>query len=97
MVYKGIQKKMIVLRHIDSQFFEQACFILRGDGLYNDCSCDENGMAAEAARIIAQMDAARGSRSAPEKPDTRKGGGLRFIYGLLSGVALTLVLFAIIR
>ena len=50
---KSIQKKIIVLKTEDSQYFEEAHLILREE------RCDRSDMVAEACRIISRAEATR--------------------------------------
>lgn len=79
---RGLQKKMIVIRTQDSRMFEEAYFVMRGDGV---SPADRQGdMLAEAYRII------NGSLPSPEEkaPPTSRLRPLRQWLWFLLGAAV---------
>lgn len=82
MTVKGYQKKMIVLKNVDSEIFDEVQFILRSDPKgagYSD-------IIKEAERIISEST----FKEVPERSPFRKryASLLYFLSGLFCGVSL---------
>ncbi len=93
MIYKGIQKKMIMLKNTDSRYFEEAYFIIKDEiGHSGKSDICENAMIKEANRIISET--FRDSVSLCSVSDTKQGfkssRGFWYSAGLLCGIAVTL-------
>ena len=88
---KGAQKQMIVIRTVDSRYFDEAYFVLRRE--ISGGREAQNDMIREANRILRQ--------SEPEcnlKRDRhRVRGWLLFLGGLLSGGGLAALITLLLR
>ncbi|MBR6513269.1 MAG: hypothetical protein IKT46_00405 [Clostridia bacterium] len=77
MIYKGCEKRMIMIKNTGSELFEEAYFIL-STKKSSDVTSDD--MIKEANRIVSENDI---SLPAPKKPKSHITG---YILGFLSGV-----------
>lgn len=98
MIYKGTQKKMIMLKNTGSKYFEEAYFIIREEGTPAASEpFSENDMIKEANRIISET-----FMNTRYSENERRTGKLRgssvfwFFAGSLCGSALTLLIRLII-
>lgn len=92
MIYKGTQKKMIMLKNTGSEYFEQAYFIIRDEcSRASNQSCTENDMIKEANRIISETFASNGSFSKETKRRFVNSKRFWYVAGLLCGTAATTV------
>ena len=97
MIYKGTQKKMIMLRDTGSKYFEEAYFIIRENAVRRE-SISETDMIKEANRIIGEtvFRSAYGGEAV-------KGKGssvcrlLWYTAGLLSGIGLSFIAVMLVR
>lgn len=90
---RGCEKRMVFLRHADSELFEEAYFVMRRDArrpAYRD-------MVAEAERILRCETEEKESHTgvSPQKRGKRKRGKgrLSFLFAFALGVLLSGVLF----
>lgn len=94
MVYKGTQKRMIMLRNTGSGIFEEAYFIIR-DRVAQSAAVTESDMIKEANRIIAES----GLRGMNKMHARAASGGRRLLWfaaGCLFGAGLTLITWLLI-
>lgn len=92
---KGCQKKMIVLRGVESRYFTEAFFVLR-----DDCpdAVPRADMVSEANRIISES--ASGARSAHQRKKKLSPRAAAFFYfsaGAAIPTSLSLLFFFIFR
>ncbi len=96
MIYRGTQKKMIVLKRTGSPFFEEAYFILREGG--DDLCAGDNAMALEAERIVSRMERREEERIAGGGAKKRVSGrALWFLAGALCGIGAVFILRCIVH
>ncbi len=87
MIYKGCEKRMIMIKSTGSDLFEEAYFILNNKGKR---TADRTDMVREANRIIS-----RAGLTEPQRPK-RKSSMLQFAIGFLSGVGAMGIVMIII-
>ena len=77
MVYKGCEKRMIMIKNTGSDLFEEAYFILNNKRSAQTSSDD---MIKEANRIVAE------SSIVPKTQDKQRSPLLMYLFGVLSGI-----------
>jgi hypothetical protein len=85
---KGFQKRMIVLKTVESRYFDEAYFLIRREAEPQETVSDD--MLTEANRILC------GCLSGPAEKKPEKGGLERlwiFLLGLICGVCVGLLAF----
>lgn len=87
MIYKGCEKRMIMLKNTGSELFEEAYFILNNK---KSSSVSHNDMIKEANRIISDNDI---SIPKEHKP---KGWIVQYIIGFLSGVGAAGIVMTVV-
>lgn len=84
MVYKGCERRMIVLKKPEGDYFDEAYFILK-DGYAKNKAVSEENMVKEANRILSKY-------SLISEKKKRKNGKqipvLSFLLGVTSGICL---------
>lgn len=93
MIYKGCQKKMILLRDPSGSFFEEAYFILRDDLPPHTAETD---MVREANRIIHEATGHHDGMSRTKSRRTSLTNVLWMLFGFASGAAATFVFYSIL-
>lgn len=99
MIYKGTQKKMIMLKNTGSEYFDEAYFIIKDGVARSDSEC-ENDMIKEANRIISETFRRTGeceSASAKEHTNRTSGRGIWYGAGVLCGMAAAFILSCLLR
>jgi hypothetical protein len=94
MIYKGIQKRIILLKNTGSDYFEEAYFIIKDEADGKSVpSGDENDMIKEANRIISEtFSSGRCLNTSVSESRKRRGSrGFWYMAGVLCGAALTFV------
>lgn len=91
---RGCEKRMVFLRHADSELFEEAYFVMRRDAARRPAHRD---MVAEAERILKGEDREAPLLAPLERKKKRKKEGKRgwqsFLVPFLLGVLVTALLF----
>lgn len=97
MIYKGTQKKMIMLRDTGSNYFEEAYFIIK-DNIARSEKVSETDMIKEANRIVGET-VFRGTYGQPHQ--RKKGNAIRKVFwyaaGVLSGIGLSFITVLLIK
>ncbi len=94
MIYKGTQKKMIMLKNTDSRYFEEAYFIIKDEiGHSQKGDACENAMIKEANRIISETfrDTVSLCSSSNGSAGFKSSRGFWYSVGMLCGIAVTLI------
>ena len=87
MIYKGCEKRMIMLKNTGSELFEEAYFILNSK---KSSSVSHNDMIKEANRIISDNNIAIPKEHKP------KTGIIQYIIGFLSGVGAAGIVMTVV-
>lgn len=80
MIYKGCEKRMIMLKNTGSELFEEAYFILNTK---KSNTVTSNDMIKEANRIVAD------NSIIPQRKEKQKNPIFFYILGILSGMGIT--------
>ena len=80
MVYKGCEKRMIMLKNTGSDLFEEAYFILNTKRSSQVSTCD---MIKEANRIIAD------NQMIPKREEKQRAPLFLYLLGVLCGIGVT--------
>jgi len=91
MVYKGCERKIIMIKNTGSSYFDEAYFILKEN--YKK-RVSEGDMLSEANRIVNDN-----IITYPSKPErkARRINIRSFLYGIISGFSLTACIFLIVK
>ncbi len=87
MIYKGCEKRMIMLKNTGSELFEEAYFILNTK---KSSHVSNNDMIKEANRIVAD------NNIIPERKEKYKNPILFYILGIFSGMGTMALLMSFI-
>ncbi|MBQ3099784.1 MAG: hypothetical protein IJC50_02225 [Clostridia bacterium] len=88
MIYKGTQKKMIMLKNTGSEYFEEAYFIMKDEAATASKQCrSENDMIKEANRIISETFTSNGCSARETKQRFVNSKRFWYVAGLLCGTA----------
>lgn len=92
MIYKGTQKKMIMLKNTGSEYFEEAYFIIKDEGTRTSKgTCCENDMIKEANRIISETFSSDKSFNKETKRGFINSKRFWYVSGLLCGAAVSVI------
>ena len=92
MIYKGCERKMIMIKNTGSDFFDEAYFILKEKLNCNNDNCEED-IIKEANRIVNENTITlKKEKNKRIKPDI-----ISFIAGVFGGVLISAALFLILK